>query len=121
MSVAVEQHAEVRVVTDSAEEERWAVPVDLRYDPDAAPRSVRISLPESPGAPPQHWTITRELLERGLRGPVSSGDVRVWPSGRVRAVVELHSAQHVAVVQFDSAALTRFLRRTYAATSPVPH
>ncbi|GHJ39676.1 SsgA family sporulation/cell division regulator [Streptomyces sp. TS71-3] len=119
MSQAVEEHTEVRVVTDDAAEERWEVPVDLRYDPDTAPTNVCISLPESPGAPPHDWTFSRDLLERGLRGPVNGGDVRVWPSGRVRAVVELRSERHVAVVQFDSAALTRFLRRTYAATEPV--
>jgi hypothetical protein len=77
-------------------------------------------LPDSPGEPPHDWVFARDLLERGLRGPAStsSGDVRIWPSGRVRAVVELHSSQGVALVQFDSSALTRFLRRTYAARRP---
>jgi hypothetical protein len=120
MSFAVEQHARARVVTGTADEERSAVPVDLRYDPQAAPRSVCLSFPESPGSAPHDWVFARDLLERGLRGPASTsnGDVRIWPSGRVRAVVELHSAEGVALVQFDSAALTRFLRRTYAATTP---
>lgn len=129
MSIAVEQHARARVVTGTADvpgaadEERSAVPVDLRYDPEAAPRSVCLSspdLPVPPGSPDtaaHDWVFARELLERGLRGPAStsSGDVRVWPSGRVSTVVELHSARGVAVVQFDASALTRFLRRTYAA------
>ncbi len=129
MSIAVEQHTRARIVTDTADaaEEHGAVPVDLRYDPETAPRSVSLSFPDLPGHPdspdspgflPHDWVFARDLLERGLHGPAStsSGDVRVWPSGRVRAVVELHSAQGVAVVQFDSAALARFLRRTYAAT-----
>ena len=36
------------------------------------------------------------------------------------AVVEFHSPEGVSVVQFDTKALMRFLRRTYlAATEPV--
>ncbi|MFF1694600.1 SsgA family sporulation/cell division regulator [Streptomyces sp. NPDC058257] len=69
---------------------------------------------------PHEWTFARELLEQGLRAPTTSGDVRIWPCGRVQTVMEFHSAQGVAVVQFDAPALVRFLRRTYAAT-PVPH
>lgn len=119
MSFAVEQHARARVVMGATDEERSAVPVELRYDPDAAPRSVCISLPDSPGAVPHDWVFARDLLERGLRGPASTldGEVRIWPSGRVRAVVELHSPEGVALVQFDSSALARFLRRTYAAAA----
>jgi hypothetical protein len=130
MSITVEQHARARVVTgtadvtDARDEECGAVPIDLRYDPEAS-RSVSLSLPDlpgpadSPGRAPHDWVFTRELLERGLRGPAStsSGDVQVWPSGRVGTVVELHWPQGVAVVQFDASALTRFLRRTYAPVS----
>lgn len=120
MSVAVEQHAKAEVVSDTAEE-RYAVPVDLRYDPESAPRSVCMRLSDAPGSAPHDWVFARDLLEKGLLAPAGSGDVKVWPCGRVRAVVELHSAQGVSLVQFDSAALSRFLRRTYAATLPVSH
>lgn len=58
--------------------------------------------------------LPRALLEAGLQAPTGTGDVRVWPCGRVQAVVEFHSPDGVAVVQFDIAALRRFLRRTYA-------
>ncbi|MGI5455503.1 SsgA family sporulation/cell division regulator [Streptomyces sp. CA-249302] len=113
MSV-VEQYARAHIVTDADEkvqEERGAVPVVLRYDPEADPRSVRVGLPGT-----DEWTFARSLLEQGLRAPAGSGEVRVWPCGRVQAVVEFHSAQGVSVVQFESKTLMRFLRRTYLAT-----
>jgi hypothetical protein len=100
-------------VAGATDRERSAVPVELRYDARAAPRSVSLSFAEVPGGPEHAWVFARDLLERGLRGPAGSGAVRVWPSGRVRAVVELHSDDGVALVQFDSSALARFLRRTY--------
>ncbi|MEU6280912.1 SsgA family sporulation/cell division regulator [Streptomyces sp. NPDC047028] len=107
MSV-VEQYARAHIVTD--EEDPGTVPVVLRYDPDSDPRSVRVGLPG-----PHEWTFSRTLLERGLRAPAASGDVRVWPCGRVQAVLEFHSDNGVEVVQFESKALIRFLRRTYTA------
>ncbi|MFC5217728.1 SsgA family sporulation/cell division regulator [Streptomyces coerulescens] len=120
MSV-VEQYARAHVVTDAdiLAQDQDAVPVVLRYDPESDPRSVRIGLP---GREAHEWTFSRSLLEQGLRAPAGSGDVRVWPCGRVQAVVEFHSAQGVSVVQFETKALMRFLRRTYlAAEAPVPH
>ncbi|MEU6226285.1 SsgA family sporulation/cell division regulator [Streptomyces sp. NPDC047042] len=113
MSV-VEQYARAHIVTDTQDDDREAVPVVLRYDPDADPRAVRVGLP---GA--HEWSFSRELLEEGLRGPVGAGEVRVWPCGRVQAVVEFHSAGGVAVVQFERKALIRFLRRTYMAGARV--
>lgn len=115
MSV-VEQYARAHIVTDAdiPDEGADAVPVTLRYDSEADPRSVRIGLPGT-----HEWTFSRALLEQGLRAPAGSGEVRVWPCGRVQAVVEFHSAQGVSVVQFETKALLRFLRRTYTATAPV--
>lgn len=110
MSV-VEQYARAHIVSDADIAEDEAVPVMLRYDPETDPRSVRVGLPGT-----DEWTFSRALLEQGLRAPASSGEVRVWPCGRVQAVVEFHSAQGVSVVQFDTKALLRFLRRTYTAT-----
>ncbi|MCD7441560.1 SsgA family sporulation/cell division regulator [Streptomyces lincolnensis] len=110
MSV-VEQYARAHIVSDADIAEDEAVPVMLRYDPETDPRSVRVGLPGT-----DEWTFSRALLEQGLRAPAGSGEVRVWPCGRVQAVVEFHSAQGVSVVQFDTKALLRFLRRTYTAT-----
>ncbi|MCX4881346.1 MULTISPECIES: SsgA family sporulation/cell division regulator [unclassified Streptomyces] len=113
MSV-VEQYARAHVVTDAAIPEDETIPVVLRYDPDTDPRSVRVGLPGT-----HEWTFSRSLLEQGLRAPAGSGEVRVWPCGRVQAVVEFHSAQGVSVVQFETKSLLRFLRRTYMAAAPV--
>ncbi|MGW5326280.1 SsgA family sporulation/cell division regulator [Streptomyces sp. NPDC004014] len=104
----VEQYARAHIVTD--EEDPGAVPVLLRYDPEDDPRSVHIDLPGT-----HEWTCSRDLLEQGLTAPAASGDVRVWPCGRVQAVVEFHSDRGVSVVQFESKALISFLRRTYRA------
>ncbi|WP_320778400.1 SsgA family sporulation/cell division regulator [Streptomyces sp. CRN 30] len=115
----VEQYARAHVVTDSPEAQD-VVPVLLRYDPEADPRAVRVSLP-GPGSD-HTWTVPRDVVERGLRAPAGTGAVRVWPCGRVTAVIELHSAAGARVLQFDSKILLRFLRRTYAAAGvPVTH
>ncbi|GGN62542.1 cell division protein [Streptomyces albiflavescens] len=113
---AVEQYARAHIVTDTADspdDEHRVVPVALRYDAEGDPRRVHITLPG-----PHEWVFPRELLEQGLRVPASSGGVRVWPCGRVQAVMEFHSADGVAVVQVDSKDLMRFLRRTYTAKPP---
>ncbi|MFJ9905032.1 SsgA family sporulation/cell division regulator [Streptomyces sp. NPDC101152] len=113
MSV-VEQYARAHIVSDAEIPEDESIPVVLRYDPETDPRSVRVGLPGT-----HEWTFSRSLLEQGLRAPAGSGAVRVWPCGRVQAVVELHSEQGVSVVQFETKTLMRFLRRTYLAAAPV--
>ncbi|MFH8796330.1 SsgA family sporulation/cell division regulator [Streptomyces sp. NPDC017941] len=124
---AVEQYTRAHLVTDSPDE-HVVVPVALRYDPEADPQAVRVGLPGNQGSHwaglpgGAEWVVARDLLERGLRTPARGGDVTVWPCGRVQAVLEFHSAAGVAVMQFDSSALIRFLRRTRtAATAPVGH
>ncbi|MFF2846721.1 SsgA family sporulation/cell division regulator [Streptomyces sp. NPDC058001] len=124
---AVEQHARAHVVTDSTDystdsaAEEHTVPVALTYDPEADPPIVRMTLPASVGTVPGDWVFDRELLEKGLTAPAASGDIRIWPCGRVQAIVELHTASGVSLVQFDSQTLIRFLGRTYAATAAVTH
>ncbi|MGW8064650.1 SsgA family sporulation/cell division regulator [Streptomyces ziwulingensis] len=125
MSV-VEEYARAHILTDADlpdEDDGGATPVVLRYDPDHDPRSVCVALPARGRGPgPREWTFSRALLEQGLRAPAGTGEVRVWPCGRVQAVVELHSSQGCSVVQFETRTLTRFLRRTRtAAAQPVAH
>lgn len=109
----VEERVRARVITDDPLYR--AVPVSLRFVP-AEPLAVRIVFPAdlSPEGTDNEWVFPRALLEAGLQAPTGTGDVRVWPCGRVQAVVEFHSPEGVAVVQFDIAVLRRFLRRTYA-------
>ncbi|MFI8521478.1 SsgA family sporulation/cell division regulator [Streptomyces sp. NPDC085481] len=107
---AVEDRARGRVVTDAPLSR--PVPVALRYDADFSPATVRFVFPGN-----IEWSFPRSLLETGLRAPARRGDIGVWPCGRVQTVVEFHSADGVAVVQFDTTALMRFIRHTYAATA----
>lgn len=62
------------------------------------------------------WVFSRELLEAGLRGPAGEGDVQLWPSGGDRTVVELHALEGMAMIEFATSALRRFLWRTYQLT-----
>ncbi|AQT72865.1 SsgA family sporulation/cell division regulator [Streptomyces sp. fd1-xmd] len=112
----VEERVRARVITDDPLYR--AIPVALRFTP-AEPLAVRIVFPAdlSPEGTDNEWVFPLALLEAGLQAPTGTGDVRIWPCGRVQAVVEFHSPEGVAVVQFDIAALRRFLRRTYAATA----
>ncbi|GGX22005.1 SsgA family sporulation/cell division regulator [Streptomyces chryseus] len=121
MPPSIEDHARACLVTDGPQ--RHAVPVALRYDPQQDPLAVRLVFPPdvSPDGAENEWVFTRSLLEAGMTRPAEteSGDVRVWPCGRVQAVMELRSDQGMAVIQFDRAPLLRFLRRTHAAEEPV--
>ncbi|MFJ3878379.1 SsgA family sporulation/cell division regulator [Streptomyces sp. NPDC090077] len=114
-ATAVEERVRARVITDDPLYR--AIPVALRFTP-AEPLAVRVVFPAelSPEETDNEWVFPLALLEAGLLAPSGSGDVRVWPCGRVQAVVEFHSPEGVAVLQFDSSALRRFLRRTYATT-----
>ncbi|WHM38317.1 SsgA family sporulation/cell division regulator [Streptomyces sp. BPTC-684] len=112
MSPAVEEHARARIVSDAPHHR--PVPVALRYDPAEDPLTVRFAFPGG-----NEWVFPRTLLEAGLRGPTRRGDVVVWPCGRAQTVLEFHSPDGVAVVQFDSSPLVRFLRHTYSVT-PAP-
>ncbi|MEU9377917.1 SsgA family sporulation/cell division regulator [Streptomyces sp. NPDC048255] len=109
----VEERVSARVITDDPLYRK--IPVALRFVP-AEPLAVRIVFPAdlSPEGTDNEWVFPLALLEAGLLAPSGTGDVRVWPCGRVQAVVEFHSPDGVAVIQFDIAALRRFLRRTYA-------
>ncbi|MET9698139.1 SsgA family sporulation/cell division regulator [Streptomyces sp. NPDC006529] len=109
---AVEVRATARVISDDPLYRK--IPVALRFSPDE-PLAVRIVFPPdlSPEGTENEWVFPRALLEAGLQAPTGTGDIRVWPCGRVQAIVEFHSPEGVAVIQFDIAGLRRFLRRTY--------
>ncbi|MBT2399752.1 SsgA family sporulation/cell division regulator [Streptomyces sp. ISL-100] len=120
MHPAIEDHARACLITDGPQ--RHAVPVALRYDPEEDPLAVHLIFPPdvSPDGAENEWVFDRSLLEGGMSRPTEteSGDVRVWPCGRVQAVMELRSPQGMAVIQFDRTPLLRFLRRTHAVEEP---
>lgn len=113
MDIDLEQSAHGRLIT--GDEQELPVPTTLRYT-SADPLAVHLDFPPEVALDGEvvRWTFARSLLEAGLRGPAGAGDVHLWPCGRARTVVELHSPYGLALLQFDTAALRRFLLRTYA-------
>ncbi|MHC3469298.1 SsgA family sporulation/cell division regulator [Streptomyces sp. 7R007] len=115
--ITLEQPTGARLLTPDQEE--LAVPVTLRYA-SGDPLAVHFSFPAwiSLDGEQVTWTFARTLLEEGLGSPVGVGTVRVHPSGPSRTTVEFHAPEGIAVVRFDTAALHRFLLRSYAVTEP---
>lgn len=113
MDTFIEQSAQARLIT--AEDQEVPVSATLRYTADD-PLAVLVDFPpeatlEGGGVT---WTFARSLLDQGLRAPAGHGDVQIWPHGRTRTVVEFHSPHGLAMLQFRTSALRRFLLRTYA-------
>ncbi|UUU34067.1 SsgA family sporulation/cell division regulator [Streptomyces sp. CA-210063] len=110
---ALEQGAHARLITPHYDE----VPVrtTLRYTPDD-PFAVHIDFPAgaSTDGASVTWTFARALLAEGLTTPAGIGDVHLWPCGPAHTVVELHSPHGMAMIRFDTPALRRFLRRSFA-------
>ncbi|WP_424213337.1 SsgA family sporulation/cell division regulator [Streptomyces sp. BI20] len=116
-SVTAEVLVRARVISDDPLQR--TIPVTLRRLA-GEPHSVRLVFPAevSPERTENEWVLPRGLLETGLHTPAHRGGVHVWPCGRVQVVMEFHAPEGVAVVQFDSSPLRRFLRRT---AEPEPH
>ncbi|MEU0005564.1 SsgA family sporulation/cell division regulator [Streptomyces sp. NPDC006314] len=112
MDVSIEQPALARLIT--AEDREIPVPATLRYTPHD-PLAVFVDFPAEAALDGEEltWTFARSLLDQGLRAPAGSGDVRIWPYGRTRTVLEFHSPYGLALLQFQASSLRRFLLRTY--------
>lgn len=113
MDFTFTQPALVRLIT--AGDHEVPVTATLRYTTED-PLAVFIDFPpeatlDGEGAT---WTFARSLLDEGLGAPAGSGDVQIWPCGPGRTVVEFHSPYGIAVLQFGTPALRRFLLRSYA-------
>ena len=117
MEIILEQPAPARLIT--ADEQELPVPAVLRYA-SGDPLAVHLDFPPEVSLDGEDvtWTFARSLLEEGLGGPAGNGDVRVWPCGRARTALELHSPSGLALLRFDTPALRRFLLRTYAVVAP---
>lgn len=112
MDTTIEQPAGARLIT--GENEELPVPATLRYR-STDPLAVCVDFPAEVSLDGQGvtWTFARVLLEEGLTGPAGGGDVHLWPCGGSTTVVEFHSPYGLALLQFDTPALRRFLLRTY--------
>ncbi|GAA3770886.1 SsgA family sporulation/cell division regulator [Streptomyces coacervatus] len=113
MDITLEQPARGRLIT--ADERELPVPATLRYAA-TDPLAVHLDFPPevSLDGTGVTWTFGRALLQEGLRRPAGGGDVQIWPCGPALTVLELHSPYGMALLRFDTAALRRFLLRTYA-------
>ncbi|MER5432452.1 SsgA family sporulation/cell division regulator [Streptomyces sp. NPDC002588] len=113
MDITLEQSVLARLIT--AEDQELPVSATLRYASDD-PFAVHVDFPPevSLAGDGATWTFARALLEEGLDGPAGTGDVHIWPCGPERTVVELHSPFGMALLQFDTPPLHRFLLRSYA-------
>ncbi|MFI9615187.1 SsgA family sporulation/cell division regulator [Streptomyces sp. NPDC052023] len=113
MDITLQQPARARLIT--AEEREVPVSVTLRYL-SSDPLAVHFDFPSEAclDGDALSWTFARALLQEGVHGPVGSGDVQIWPCGRALTVLEFHSPCGLALLQFDTSALRRFLLRTYA-------
>lgn len=113
MDITVEQHAHARLVT--AEHREVPVSARLRYTA-GDPLAVFLDFPAEAALNGQAvtWTFARCLLDQGLKAPAGHGDVRIWPYGRTRTVLEFHSPHGMALLLFQASALRRFLVRAYA-------
>ncbi|MCC5478003.1 SsgA family sporulation/cell division regulator [Streptomyces sp. NPDC059680] len=116
-AITVEQPAQARLVT--AEDEEIPVSATLRYTTDD-PLAVFVDFPPEAALDGEEvtWVFARSLLDQGMRVPAGHGDVQIWPYGRTRTVLEFHSPHGLALLQFPSSALRRFLLRTYGVVAP---
>ncbi|WP_037853949.1 SsgA family sporulation/cell division regulator [Streptomyces sp. NRRL S-340] len=117
MDTTLEQSARARLITADGQE--LTVPAMLRYA-SADPLAVHIDFPPEASLDGEEvtWTFSRILLEEGLEQPAGAGDVHFWPCGGARTAIELHSRSGMALLQFDTPALRRFLLRSYAVVAP---
>ncbi|MGW3953685.1 SsgA family sporulation/cell division regulator [Streptomyces sp. NPDC004752] len=116
MDITVEQPARARLITSESQE--LPVSATLRYTAQA-PFAVDIGFPPdaSLSGTDVTWTFSRELLQEGLEAPAGHGDVHIWPCGRAHTVLEFHAPEGLALIQFDTDVLRRFLKRTFAAVA----
>ncbi|WP_344025568.1 SsgA family sporulation/cell division regulator [Streptomyces luteireticuli] len=113
MSPVIDQAVQAQLIASSPRPR--PIPAHLRYE-RADPFAVHIAFPPAAsldGAEVE-WAFARELLAGGLLSPSGGGDVRVWPCGPDRTVLEFHAPEGVAMIQIDTEELRGFLARSYA-------
>lgn len=112
MSAVIEHTTQARLVI--APHQARPVVAHLQYDP-SDPLAMRIAFPAdaSLDGAEVSWVFARELLRAGLNSPVGEGDVRLRPCAPGCTVLQFHATEGIAVVEFDTAELSRFLSRSY--------
>ncbi|MEV8070922.1 MULTISPECIES: SsgA family sporulation/cell division regulator [unclassified Streptomyces] len=117
MDITFAQTVSARLIT--LDERDLVVSATLRYAA-ADPLAVHVDFPPEASVDGDEvsWTFARSLLEEGLARPAGTGDVHLWPCGEARTVLELHAPSGMALLQFATPALRRFLLRTHAVVAP---
>jgi hypothetical protein len=117
MRLTLDQPVRARLVTPGSTD--LSIRPTLRYRA-AEPFAVHIDFPAHVSADEDGvtWAFARSLLEEGLDAAAGMGDVRIRPCGRSRTVVEFHAPHGMAAIRFGTAALRRFLQRSYAVVEP---
>ncbi|MDX3763601.1 SsgA family sporulation/cell division regulator [Streptomyces sp. AK02-04a] len=116
MAITLEQPARARLISL---DEREFLGAMLRYT-SLDPLAVHMDFPPEVSLDGVEitWTFYRDLLWEGLTTPAGDGDVRIWPCGRANTMLGFYGLDGMALVQFDTDDLRRFLLRTYAAVMP---
>jgi len=89
--------------------------VEELWDDGPEPVPAAVALDRPPAPPEIEWVFARQLLAVGLDLPSGDGDVHIRPALGHRTMVELRSPEGVALLQFNSSELRRFLWRSYLA------
>ncbi|MEU9172188.1 SsgA family sporulation/cell division regulator [Streptomyces sp. NPDC048420] len=115
----VEQTVRARLITSDHPD--LPIRPTLRYT-SAEPFAVHIDFPAHVSADAEGvtWMFARALLEEGLGTPAGGGDgdVRIRPHGWARTVIEFRSPLGLAMIRFSTAAVRRFLLRSYDVVEP---
>ncbi|MET9296067.1 SsgA family sporulation/cell division regulator [Streptomyces sp. NPDC003077] len=112
MPHAIEQAVQARLIATAPRSR--VILARLRYE-RADPFAVRVLFPATASldGTEVEWAFGRELLAAGVLAPAGTGDVRVWPCGPRRTVLEFHTEDGMAMVQFATHDLRRFLALAY--------
>jgi hypothetical protein len=118
-TTTVELAAEARLIVSIHRNIR--MDVGLRYNADD-PLAVRMAFPAEYSldhvtaphpANEVEWVFARTLLAAGLELPSGDGDVRIRPVPHQAIVVELLSAEGIALLVFKARKIREFLWHTY--------
>ena len=90
---------------------RMAFPAE--YSLDEAPPAGAADGTAQTAAHEVEWVFARQLLGAGLDAPAGIGDVHIRPALGARTMVELRTAEGVALLQFDCPELRHFLWRSF--------
>ncbi|MDK1476029.1 SsgA family sporulation/cell division regulator [Streptomyces sp. 549] len=115
MSTAIDLTVQARVVARPA---AFPIFATLHYD-SRDPLAVQVVFPAEVALDGVEvaWTFARSLLDEAQRGPVGHGDVRLWPHGPDRTMLELQATEGLALVEIPSREVRTFLAESYRLVS----